>query len=503
MLPEELYRARQTREIDRLVIERCGVPGIELMRRAGEVAFKHIMARYSGAAHLLVVCGRGNNGGDGYVVARCARDIGLRVSVLALGEANTDDAATAARDYHAAGGVTLAADDAGAWHGAFDSADLLVDALFGTGLSRAPQGVAAEVIERINAARAGGKAAVVSLDMPSGLHSDTGLAFSPCVRADATITFVGVKLGLLTGNGRSHAGDIIFESLRIPAAARRAVPPAARIIPPPALGKRAREMHKGDAGRVLVVGGARGMLGAALLAGEAALRCGSGLVTLAGPATSVDLAALHRPELLTADAEQIAAAEVGEWADAVVLGPGLGQSAWSERLFARFSGDESPPLVVDADGLNHLARAPRRRADWVLTPHPGEAARLLQAATADIQADRPAAVAEIAARYGGVCVLKGAGTLVAVDGGGDGDGALWLCDRGNPGMASAGMGDVLSGVIASLLGQGLPLAAAATTGVWLHAHAADTAAAELGERGLLARDVNAQLAAVMRAAEAA
>ena len=498
MLPEEIYCARQTREIDRVVIEQHGVPGITLMRRAGAAAFKRMMERYSRVAHLVVACGPGNNGGDGYVVALCARQIGIRVTVLAVGDASTADAATAARDYHDHGGMTVevAVEDAGA---VIASADLLVDALFGTGLSRAPQGAAAEVIARINRAQAGAGVAVVSLDMPSGLHSDTGFAFSPCVIADTTVTFIGVKLGLLTGRGRSHAGDIIFEDLRIPAEARRAVPPAARIIQPPTLAKRAREMHKGDAGRVLVVGGERGMLGAVLLAGEAALRCGSGLVTLAGDAAHLDLAALHRPELMSADAARIAPEDVNALADVVVLGPGLGQSEWSARIFERFIHCDLP-MVVDADGLNWLARArPRRRANRVLTPHPGEAARLLQSSPADIQADRPAAAAEIVARFGGVCVLKGAGTLVAHSDGADG--ALWLCDRGNPGMASAGMGDVLSGIVASTIGQGMPAADAATAAVWLHASAADIAAGETGERSVLARDVIARLPPLIRRAE--
>ena len=495
MLPEEIYRARQTREIDRVVIEQHGVPGITLMRRAGAAAFKRMMERYSRVAHLVVVCGPGNNGGDGYVVALCARQIGIRVTVLAVGGDNTGDAATACRDYHDHGGITVAVEDAGA---VIASADLLVDALFGTGLSRAPQGDAAEVIARINQAGAGasGGVPVVSLDMPSGLHSDTGFAFSPCVVADTTVTFIGVKLGLLTGRGRSHAGEIVFEDLRIPAEARRAAPPAARIIQPPVLAKRAREMHKGDAGRVLVVGGERGMLGAVLLAGEAALRCGSGLVTLAGDAAHLDLAALHRPELMSADAARIAPEDVSALADVVVLGPGLGQSEWSERIFERFIHCDLP-MVVDADGLNWLARArPRQRANRVLTPHPGEAARLLQSSPADIQADRPAAAAEIVARFGGVCVLKGAGTLVA-----HADGALWLCDRGNPGMASAGMGDVLSGIVASTIGQGMPAADAATAAVWLHASAADIAAGETGERSVLARDVIARLPPLIRRAE--
>ncbi len=489
MLPEEIYQAREVREIDRVVIEQHGVSGIALMRRAGEAAFKQIMARYSGVHHLVVVCGAGNNGGDGYVVALCARRIGVPVTVLATAAPGTDDAATASQEYRDSGGVVEAGEGDPAIP---EDAGLVVDALFGTGLSRAPEGAAAEWIRRMNDANC----PVVSLDMPSGLHGDTGFAFATCVKADATITFIGLKLGLLTGQGRSHAGEIVFEDLRVPIAARRAVAPVARIIQQPLLAKRHREMHKGDAGRVLIVGGDAGMLGAVLLAGEAALRCGSGLVTVAGGAAHLDLPALRCPELMSADALQLSPQGIAARADVVVLGPGLGQSAWSEQVFDRFI-DSERHIVVDADGLNWLARKPLQRSDWVLTPHPGEAARLLQCAAAEVQADRLAAAREIAAKFGGVCVLKGAGTLVACA-----DGAMFLCDKGNPGMATAGMGDVLSGVIGSLLGQGLRIKAAATAGVWVHGSAADGAVQETGERGLLARDVIRHLAPVIRGIEA-
>ncbi len=475
MLPEEIYQAREVRAIDRAVIEQHGIPGMVLMRRAGESAFQQIMTRYSRINHLLVVCGAGNNGGDGYVVARCAHRIGVPVTVLAAAAPDTDDAVTAAQAYREDGGVV--SEDG---HALFAAADLVVDALFGIGLTRAPEGVGGELIRRMNEARC----PVVALDMPSGLHSDTGFAFAPCVKADTTITFIGLKLGLLTGHGRSHAGEIVLEDLGIPAEARRAVEPVARIIQRPLLAKRAREMHKGDAGRILIVGGDTGMLGAVLLAGEAALRCGSGLVTVTGGGAHLDLAALHRPELMSAEALQLSPQDIAR-ADAVVLGPGLGRSRWSEQVFARFI-DTQRRLVVDADGLNQLAQSepPPHRCDWILTPHPGEAAGLLQCTTAEVQADRPTAAREIAAKFGGVCVLKGAGTLVACA-----DGAMFLCDKGNPGMATAGMGDVLSGIIGSLLGQGLPIATAATAGVWLHSSAADAAVKNTGERSLLARDV--------------
>ncbi len=495
--PEALYGATQMRQIDRTVIEQHGIPGITLMRRAGEAAFRQIMARYAAIDHLVVVCGLGNNGGDGYVVASCAHRIGIRVTALASAPPATECAATAARDYRQLGGTICEGDLSSLSPlASAASADLVVDALFGTGLSRAPQGTAADLIRRMNAAATSG-CPLVSLDMPSGLHSDTGAAFDPCVAAHLTITFIGLKIGLFTGRGRSHAGEIVLEDLHIPAEARHAVALSARLIQPPVLEKRARDMHKGEAGRLLVVGGDGGMMGAALLAGEAALRCGAGLVTVAGTAAHLDFAARHRPELMSADAERLPL-EDADAADVIVLGPGLGQSEWSERIFTRFI-DCKAPLVVDADGLNWLARispGPRRRPNWVLTPHPGEAARLLQCTAAEIEADRLRAVREIQAKFGGVCILKGAGTLVA-----DADGGMFLCDRGNPGMATAGMGDVLSGVVGALVGQGLPLSQAASAAVWLHASAADAAARRLGERSLLARDVIDHLPQIIRQVE--
>ncbi len=521
MRSENLYQACEVRAIERIVIEQYGIPGIALMRRAGQFAFQQIMAHHSRINHLVIVCGAGNNGGDGYVVARCARKIGIAVTVLAAAKPGTNEAATASQEYQDNGGVIVSVtsdmssdmtSQAPQYHALLATADVMVDALFGIGLNRAPEGVGAELIRRMNDANC----PIVSLDMPSGLHSDSGFAFIPCVRADTTITFIALKFGLLTGRGRSHAGRIIVANLNIPDEAQRTATPAARIISPPQLAKRDVEMHKGDAGNILVVGGDAGMFGAVLLAGEAALRCGSGLVTVASGAARLDFAALRCPELMSADALQLTHQDVSAHTDALVLGPGLGQSEWSEKVFQHFiaiTNEIELPMVVDADAINLLARLNHQpadcRANWVLTPHPGEAARLLQCTVAEIQADRPAAAREIVAKFGGVCILKGAGTLVAhadradrTDQADRANPAMWISDQGNPGMATAGMGDVLSGIIGALLGQGMPIITAATAGVWMHARAADTAVQHTGERGLLARDVIHHLAPVIQAMEA-
>ena len=517
MFDNNLYRADQVRELDRLAIA-AGTPGIALMRSAGDAAFAHIMSRHAATKRMVVVCGAGNNGGDGYVVAACARRIGVTVTVLAVGEPGTDDAITAARDYRDVGGEVVVVgngdgnrsagndgngnrngDDGNTGNGdgndgnnILATADLIVDAIFGTGLSRAPAGVAADCIRAMNAA----DAPVVSLDVPSGLHSDSGCAFSPCVAAQSTLTFIAQKLGLHTGDGRKYAGEIVLADLNIADEIRRKVAPAARIITAPKLSKRAVDAHKGDAGRVLIIGGDAGMLGAVLLAGEAALRCGSGLVTVASTTAHLDLPALHRAELMSADAQQLTP-EFIAGCDAMVLGPGLGRGEWGAQVYARAVAG-GVPTVLDADALFWLAQAPARNHDWILTPHPGEAARLLGCDSAEIQADRPAAAQKIADKFGGICVLKGAGTLVAD---GTAEHELMLCDKGNPGMASAGMGDVLSGVIGALLAQGLPAFEAAVAGVWLHGYAANEAVKTTGVRGLLAGDVIQNLATVIASCE--
>jgi NAD(P)H-hydrate epimerase len=317
------------------------------------------------------------------------------------------------------------------------------------------------------------------------------------VRAAATISFIGLKVGLLTGAGREHCGDLHVDDLALPeavyadlapAAQRITVAEARRLLP-----RRPRDAHKGAGGHVLVIGGARGMPGAARMAGEAAYRTGAGLVTVATHPAHAAVLNIGRPELIVHGVQdrQTLGTLLAK-ADCIAVGPGLGQGDWGQEMLAA-ALESARPLVVDADALNLLARDPVHREDWVLTPHPGEAARLIGAASAmDVQADRLTAVRAISARYGGTCVLKGSGTLVATHREAD----LYLCDRGNPGMASGGVGDVLTGIVAALIAQGLTPPEAARLGAWLHASAGDAAARE-GERGLLASDLLDALRAVL------
>jgi len=363
------------------------------------------------------------------------------------------------------------------------SADLIVDALLGTGLDRPVAGDYATAIAHINASGL----PVLAIDIPSGLNADTGQAMGAVVVADATVTFIGMKQGLLTGAAPDYCGRIYFSDLEVPRAIYDAVEPDAqritRVRLMDRLGRRQLTGHKGHYGHVLVVGGESGYMGAARMAGEAAARVGAGLVSVATRSSHAAMIAAACPVLMSHGVETPADLDslLGN-ATVLAVGPGFGRGEWAQGLFARLL-EHRVPMVLDADAVNLLAADPLKQDNWVLTPHPGEAARLLNCTTKGIQADRFAAAKEIQARYGGVCVLKGAGTLVAGTGG-----QLWLCDAGNPGMGSGGMGDVLTGVIAGLLAQGLSLDDAACLGVCLHAEAGDRAA-EKGERGLLATDL--------------
>ena len=473
-----LYGARNSRAIDRRIAEQYDIPGLTLMRRAGAAAFQVLRMRWPEARALRVLCGGGNNGGDGYVVARLGLQTGWTVRVTALVEPARlkGDALAAFREFAAAGGaVTAELPDEDA------AEDVWVDALLGTGLDREVGGAYSAAIERINAS---GRP-VLSLDIPSGLGADTGSPLGRAVRADTTVTFIVPKPGLFTGQAADFCGELWLADLDAPPEALTDEPPAALLLPlhPPALPRRARCAHKGHFGHVLIVGGDHGYSGAARLAAEAAARSGAGLASVATRCSHAALLSLARPELMCHGVERPEElAPLREKAHVLAIGPGLGQSEWARMLLAA-ALDSGKPLVLDADALNLLAQAPQHREDWVLTPHPGEAARLLGTTSAAVQSDRLAAAAKLQGRYGGVIVLKGTGTLIL-----GADGIPRLCAAGNPGMASGGMGDVLTGVIAALLAQGWSGSDAATLGVRLHAAAADRAAAE-GERGLLAGDV--------------
>lgn len=492
-----VYTAEQCRTLDKIAIEEAGIPGFTLMRKAAKAAF-HWLLKQSAYQQLsaaskagsyrqkvTVFAGTGNNGGDGFVVASLAKQYGIETQVYVMGEVEKiqGDAQLAYAEALENGVSILPYVD-----GLELNSGFIVDAMLGTGLGGGGvRGAYAEAIGLINRS----ELPVLSLDVPSGLCSDTGAILGAAVQATHTITFIGLKRGLLTGKGPEVSGKVVLSELEIPESVYSKVAVNAVIVDQytatQALRPRPRESHKGLFGHVLVVGGDYGMAGAAAMAAEAAARVGAGLVSVATRPEHVTAIVSRRPEVMVhgvASGQQLA--PLLESATVLVIGPGLGKSTWSEQLLQQVYQAEIP-MVVDADALNLISEQrvieKPYRNNWVLTPHPGEAARLLKQSTADIQLDRFQSAKALQNTFGGVAVLKGAGSLIADES------LASLCQAGNPGMATGGMGDVLSGVIAGMLAQGLDLAQAARTGVTLHAMAADIAAKESGQRGLLATDL--------------
>jgi NAD(P)H-hydrate epimerase len=486
-LPTSLYSAAQVRAIDRHVIDTLGIPGFTLMTRAGEAALRALRARWPRAQRVLVLCGGGNNGGDGYVLAALAQRAHLEVTVATVvaPERLRGDARRAWQECTAAA-VTIQPFDPAMLKGV----DVIADALFGTGLDRPLDESVCSVIDSINASGL----PVLSIDVPSGLHADTGRIMGKAIQATRTVSFIGLKTGLFLGSGPDVTGEVEFDALEVVPPTQLAAPTIERLdreFVSRVLPKRRRTAHKGEFGHVLVVAGGAGMPGAARLCAEACLRSGAGLVTIATRAANVTAVMAGRPELMCHAVEDLPALEpLIERADVIVAGPGLGRDTWARAIFDSVQNAELP-LVLDADALNLLATNLRRRDDWILTPHPGEAARLLGIDTQAIQDDRLAALGQLQNSFGGVIVLKGASTLIGTSGR-----LPSLCNRGNPGMATPGMGDVLAGIVGALLAQLRDPWTAARAAVLAHALAGD-AAAQGGERGLIASDVIARLPACL------
>ena len=476
-LPLNLYSAAQVRDLDARLIA-AGTPGFELMQRAAHAAWRALRQRWGESGVLTVLAGRGNNAGDGYLIAVLAQRAGWQVRVLAVAEpAQLSGDAAAAFAEAQAGGVLIEP-----WTAQSALSGVLVDALLGTGLKGEVRAPFRQVIEQINASGL----PVLAVDIPSGLCADTGQVLGVAVRAELTVTFIGLKLGLFTGMAADWVGTLRFADLQADAQVVEQVPVSAvrlastRVV---RLTPRTRTAHKGRLGHVLLVGGDRGYGGAILLAAQMALRAGAGLVSLATREEHVAGALSRLPEVMTRGVRS--ANQLGDLlaaASVLVLGPGLGQQAWGRSLYSA-AMQQAGAWVLDADALNLLAQETQVLPEQcILTPHPGEAARLLGCTVSEVQNDRPAAARELARRYGAVVVLKGAGSLVAAA-----DGRLAQCERGHPAMAGAGFGDVLSGLLGALLAQGMSAYEAACLGVWLHACAGE----QLGQggRGLAASDL--------------
>lgn len=479
-LPNSLYRAQQVKDFEGEAAQLAGTTLYELMKRAGAACYHVFKKHFPAAQHVLVLTGKGNNGGDGYVFALLAKKAGLSVQLCQISDPAqlTGDAAQARDAWQSAQGEIAAIEQAD-----FAAADVIVDALLGTGFSGALRAPYERLIYKINQANK----AVLSVDIPSGMNADSGAVSDVAVKAHATICVVGLKQGLFTGRAADYCGQIYFSGLGIceqfnslcsSNVCRIVYQDVANLLP-----RRCRSSHKGSFGKTLILGGNIGMPGAVRLAGEAALRSGSGLVKVLTHPHNLPVVIAGRPELMVQgfDLQNIDDSMIRDWASTLVIGPGLGQDDWAKMLLELMSASDLP-TVVDADALNLLVENPVYKDNWVLTPHPGEAANLLGGTIAQVEADRFSAVRNLQQRFGGVVILKGAGTLIC-----DGK-QIYVANVGNPGMASGGMGDVLSGIIGGLLAQGLNPQQAAILAVCIHGQAGDLAAGQ-NERGLLASDL--------------
>jgi NAD(P)H-hydrate epimerase len=486
------------RALDRHTIETLGVPGEVLMESAGRAVVAEVLALLRRGDVVTVVCGPGNNGGDGLVIARHLRMQGVPVRAALLSDSLSGDAA-AQLDRARAVGVKI---DGARWRA--PERGVIVDALFGTGLSRNLTGDARTFVRRINTARAAGPDAlrVVAVDLASGLSSDTGQVLGTAVEADLTVALGLPKLGHVFEPGRTHSGRIVVARIGIADAAPDVTVDATlwtRAGAAAALPERSAGGHKGSFGHALLVAGSEGKTGAAALCAEGAARVGAGLVTLACPAGLNEILEAKCTEVMTvplpdtSERAFAAAAEEGIVAlaasrDAVGLGPGVGRAAETVGLVHALVKRIEAPLALDADAVvafaGDLALLRARRAPTVLTPHPGEAAVVLGVKPAAINADRAAAARELATSSGSIVVLKGAGTVIAAP-----DGEMIVNPTGGPALATGGTGDVLLGVITGLLAQGVSALHAAALGAYLHGAAADRLTARRGDTGLLASEL--------------
>lgn len=506
----------QMQELDRQTIEEIGIPGVVLMENAGRGMTDHLLRKFS---HLkpgpaLILAGKGNNGGDGYVIAHHLMEAKWQVRTVVLAERSSirGDARINLDVLEACGGDITFTPDLAALEGtlaALPTCGLLVDALFGTGLSKPATGHYAAAIDWINRS----SAAVAAVDIPSGIDASTGQILGTCVAADLTATFAFPKIGQVSYPGAGCVGELVVVDIGIPGKVHEQVGDDCLLVTAAVahslLPARPVDGHKGTFGHLLVMAGSIGKTGAAAMTSEAALRAGCGLVTLACPAEVQPVLAGKLTEVMSAPLPDTDGAAnmlalpvltdllVGK--QALALGPGMGLGPETTELVRRLVSDCSLPLVLDADGLTALAGhldvlQQRGSAATILTPHPGEMARLAEIPVEAVQANRVVVARDFATRHGVVVVLKGARTVTALP-----DGRVRINDSGHAGMASGGMGDVLTGLAGSLLAQGLEAGSAAVLAVYLHGYAADLLAAKYGNAGLLASDLLAELPAARQA----
>jgi len=504
-----VLNAAQMRDADARAINDIGIASLVLMENAGRQAVAAMEAMYDDLSerHVAVLCGRGNNGGDGFVVARTLAQRGVGVSVFLIGRVADvrGDARINLEILGRLGLTVLEIADSQAWElhfAEFSDCTLVVDAIFGTGLNAPVTGLIESVITDVNASGI----PIVAIDLPSGLSADSHEPIGPSIEAALTVTLAAPKLSLVLPPAESRAGDIVIADIGIPNEVIDAVDgPRVELLTRASMRDlitpRSADSHKGDYGRVLVVAGSKGKTGAAHLAAMGALRSGAGLVTVATPKSCLDVVAGLAPEYMTEPIDEAingldldnvdALLDIAR--DVVAIGPGLGQAEGTREFIRQFVDRATMPLVVDADGLNAFAGDPDRLAgregrDVIITPHPGEMARLLGMSTDEVQASRLEIARNFAVAHRVYVVLKGYRTLIATP-----DERVFINPTGNPGMATGGTGDVLTGMIAGWLGQLLDAEAACKLAVYLHGLAGDLAESDLGEVAMTAGDLSARI----------
>jgi NAD(P)H-hydrate epimerase len=497
-LAHKIVSSEQVRLLEPQAALDAGCGMFELMQRAGEAAFAQLIKNWPDAQNILVIAGNGNNAGDGYVVATLAKQHGLNVQLGCHDPHRVleGDAKQAQSLWHQAAGESVALSS-------FDYAkcDLIVDALLGTGFTGQVKSNFLEVINKVNQAQR----PILSIDIPSGMQADTGQALPVCIKADLTITFVAIKPGLVTGIGKTYSGQLIYADLGIGKTFFDLALQVAQLVDWPMLqALQARPIHanKGSFGKLLCIGGNQGMAGAIRLSVESALRTGVGLVKVFCHESSSALITSGRPEIMLTHKNL---KEALDWCSCIVIGPGLGQDEWAKQQFCELMAYlelQPKPLVLDADALNILADIPEDSVviktlaelpEVIITPHPGEASRLLGCDIASIEGDRYQASLDITQKYHCTTVLKGAGSIIQAKN----PDQCWICEGGNPGMATAGMGDLLTGITGAFLALGMTAQQAAIYAVCAHAEAGDRVATQYGQRGMIASDLFQPLRAIV------
>ena len=490
-------------------MEKLAINTFDLMVLAGTAVFQILQSNYPLVNKLIVFVGSGNNAGDGYVVAAKARSAGMSVEVVQLcSRDKLAGSAMKAYEYAKSSGVEMRPFHAGLFDECLSHKDtLIVDAILGVGINKSVTGLYERAIVAINSA----SHSVVSVDLPSGLNADTGRAMGVVVKADITVSFIGLKQGLLTGEGQDYSGQVFFERFDIPDknySSESSLKPSSMRIDinylESRLKPRRQSAHKGDHGHVVVLGGDKGFGGAGIMAAEAAQRAGAGLVTLVTRNEHKTAALVRCPELMVIGKEyEKNVGGILQRASCIVVGPGLGTNEWGRSILSEVLEQKKinhTPVLFDADALTLLSQQKNilesiKTHNAVFTPHPGEAASLLSCSTEFVQLDRFRAVKELVKVLGGTCLLKGSGSLTCSEENPD---TVYLCNEGNAGMASGGMGDILSGIVASFIAQGLTCADALNCGICIHGEAGDLASQANGERGLRATDLFPFLAKLLK-----